>query len=95
MFKSVRYDLLADVALLVVHGAVAGFFILRALEPNRLLPRRLASLGVALLPTGWLVVAAWQLGVFRPNPSVFIRWFGVCLGVYLLSRVHATQRLKE
>jgi hypothetical protein len=82
-------DRLADVALLVVYGAVAGFFLSRALDIRRLLARRLASLGVALLPAGWFLVAAWGLGIWVPGWAA--RWCGVAFGLYLLARLRVTQ----
>ena len=92
MSSTLQLGRLADVALLVVYGAVSGFFISRALDGRRLVQRRLASVGVALLPTGWFVVAAWDLGLFAPLPSGAVRWFGVAVGLFLLTRVQATQR---
>jgi hypothetical protein len=83
---------LADISLLVVYGAVAAFFASRALDGRRLLARRLASVGVALLPMGWILLAAWDLGLWAPGSSGLVRWFGVGFGLFLLTRVRVTQR---
>jgi hypothetical protein len=80
---------LADCALLAVHGPVVGFFLWRYA-----LKRRLASIGVALLPTGWLLLAVEGLGVARHADTLLARWLGVAFGVFLLTSV-VREELRE
>jgi hypothetical protein len=83
---------LADVALLVVYGAVSSFFCWRYLAPDG---GRVASLGIALMPSGWFVVACWDLGVWHPHPLGLVRWAGVAFGVFLLTSVMRNERAAQ
>lgn len=75
-----------DVALLVVSGVVCGFFVWRFV-----LHRRAVSIGVALLPLGWMAVAAEGLGVVGPEGGLVARALGVLLMLWLL---HMLARLE-
>lgn len=77
----------ADVCLLLVYGAVIGFFLLRWVRF-----RRTPSLGVAMLPAGWVLVALWDLGILSPHPMGLWRWMGVAFGVWLLASAFRAER---
>jgi hypothetical protein len=77
----------ADVALLVVYGGVAAFFIYRFVRH-----RRMASVGVALLPMGWIVVALYDLNLIADGSS-FVRWCGVAVGLLVLTSVFRAEQV--
>lgn len=75
----------ADVALLLTFGAVVSYFL------NRLFRlRRLPSLGVALLPTGWILVALE--GAMAERAVGAVKWTGVALGLFVLGLVLSADR---
>lgn len=67
----------ADFALLVVYGGVVVYFLRRFV-----VYRRWPSLGVALLPCGWIVVAVAGVQTFAA-----VKWAGVGAGLLLLGLV--------
>lgn len=70
----------ADLCLLLVYGAVVAYFVGRFVQY-----RVKASLGVALLPSGWFLVA---LHVQAPAHALAVmKWCGVSAGVVLLALV--------
>lgn len=73
----------ADLALLFVYGAVIIYFVGRWVRF-----RVAASLGVALLPMGWIVLA---LHAFAPVESA-VKWAGVGAGLALLVLVLQADR---
>jgi hypothetical protein len=76
---------ISEASLLVVHGGVVSYFLQRFVRY-----RRWASIGVALLPLGWICVVA-QKGL-GPMGEELMRWFGVVLGAFLLVMVITTDR---
>lgn len=79
---------LADLALLVVYLCVVVYFLQRF---SRF--RKPPSLGIALLPTGWLILAlAHDLN--RPI-MVTLKWVGVLIGVALLASVIYADRSEK
>ena len=75
----------ADVGLLLVYGGVVAYFASRFLR-FRMWP----SLGVALLPSGWIVVALLR------EPPEPLKWCGIALGAALLVLVlHADRGDKK
>lgn len=80
----------ASVCLLLVYGGVITFFLLRWVRF-----RKPPSLGVAMLPTGWILVALWDLGILYPHPAGVFRWCGVVAGVWLLWSAFRAERVTE
>lgn len=80
-------SLAADVALLIVYGAVAGFFLFRFARR-----RRWVSFGVSMMTGGWMLLALFDLGLLRPRSDGLIRWWGVAVGVYLLATAFRAER---
>lgn len=73
----------ADVGLLLVYGAVVAYFVSRFLRH-----RVAASLGVALLPSGWIALA---LGL-QTSALEGVKWVGIGAGVALLVLVLQADR---
>ena len=73
----------ADVGLLFVYGAVVAYFVSRYLRH-----RVAASLGVALLPSGWIALA---LGL-QTSVLEQVKWAGVGAGIVLLVLVLQADR---
>lgn len=80
-------ETIADLALVAVYVPVMLFFAYRWR-----VHRQPASLGIAVLPFGWLFVALWDLGVLPPLPWAPIRWVGVGSGILLLLASLSTER---
>jgi hypothetical protein len=80
----------ADVFLLLVYGAVIFFFLWRFFRR-----RRLPSLFVALMPTGWVLVALFDLRIMEPHPTAVFRWGGVVVGTLLLWSVVKSEWRQE
>lgn len=72
----------ADLALLLVYGGVVVYFLRRFV-----VFRRWPSLGVALLPCGWIVVAVAGVRTFAA-----VKWAGVAAGLLLLGLVLEADR---
>lgn len=70
----------ADVALLVVYAFVVIYFLRRFFRF-----RKWPSLGIALLPTGWVLLAL-SSGIQVANLTT-AKWVGVILGVLLIVSV--------
>ena len=67
-----------DVAILIVYSAIFFFFLRRFVL--RLKPQ---SLGVALLPSGWVVLALDD--VFKARTLGAVKWFGILAGTLLFA----------
>ena len=75
----------ADVALLCVYAFVVVYFLRRFMRF-----RKLPSLGIALLPTGWVLLA---LSSGIPSDDLrAMKWLGVALGVLLIASVTHADR---
>jgi hypothetical protein len=81
----------ADVALVVVYGALGCFFVYRGV-----VARNPSSFGLAIsLPLGWMVLAGQGLQMFESAQlGKLLRWGGVGWGVYLLWSVTRHERGK-
>jgi hypothetical protein len=72
---------------LLIYGAVIFFFLYRYA-----VHRQLASVGIALLPIGWIALALWRLQLFSDGSLALIAWAGVLIGAFLLTVVVRTDR---
>lgn len=70
----------ADVALMIVYAFVVIYFLRRFFRY-----RKWPSLGIALLPTGWVLLAL-SSGI-QPDDLTTMKWCGVVLGVALIASV--------
>ena len=70
----------ADVALLLIYGSVCFFFILRFA-----LHRRPPSIGIALLPLGWIAISVHRLDLIDDDALTIFSWLGVGAGAFLLT----------
>lgn len=77
----------ADVLLLLVYGGIVFFFLFRFLQH-----RKLPSLGIALLPMGWIVISAHQLGILDERASNAGCWVGLVFGVFLAASLFDIER---
>lgn len=78
----------ASVGLLLVYGAVVLFFLYRFARH-----RRPPSVGVALLPGGWITLALWRLALITSAVLELIAWCGVVAGAVLLHLVVVAERV--
>lgn len=75
----------ADVAILVVYAFVVGYFLRRFWRF-----RKPPSLGIALLPIGWVLLALHHR-IMR-DELLALKWGGVLLGVALIVSVTHADR---
>jgi hypothetical protein len=78
----------ADVALLLVYAFVVVYFLRRFVRY-----RKLPSLGIALLPTGWVLLAL-SSGISGDWLRT-MKWLGVLLGVGLMASVTHADKLEK
>lgn len=86
MEASSAVSAVADVGLLLVYGGVILFFVLRYVRF-----RKAPSIGVALLPLGWIFLALINLQILSGTDGL-VSWCGVVIGCFLLVSVLRAER---